>query len=81
MYLNGEFKLHEDVASLVAMKGVKIGDFIGSNPDHMVEEDWLEIPEDFILERPWTRHKGSVLTASRLRKRGQIRSADCHGAP
>ncbi len=57
MYLNGELKLHEDVVTLVAMKGRPIGDFIGAAAGQRPEERWPEAVDDYILERPWTRPK------------------------
>jgi 2-polyprenyl-3-methyl-5-hydroxy-6-metoxy-1,4-benzoquinol methylase len=53
MYLNGEFKLHEDVVTLVAMKGQDV-DFLDSNANGHEQEDWPESSEGLYLERPWS---------------------------
>ena len=55
MYAHGEFKLHDDVVTLVAMKGRPVGGFLGANPVTPGEADWPEDPSPFLLQRPWSR--------------------------
>ena len=54
MYAHGEFKLHADVVTLVAMKGKPAGSFFGMNPQHQEEENWPENPSEHFLRRPWS---------------------------
>ena len=55
MYEHGEFKLHADYVTLVAVKGRPVGDFFGANPALQREENWPENPGDYFLKRPWSR--------------------------
>jgi SAM-dependent methyltransferase len=54
MYSHGEFKLHADYVTMVALKGRPVGDFFGMNPAGNTEENWPENPSDYFLERPWS---------------------------
>ena len=65
MYLNGEFKLHEDVITLVAMKGKDVGDLLDVKPDHPGQEDWPESLEGLYLQRPWSKPPASTAQPKR----------------
>jgi SAM-dependent methyltransferase len=54
MYAFGEFKMHADVVTLVAMKGQPAGPFFGMTPDRQTEEDWPENSSEYFLKRPWS---------------------------
>jgi hypothetical protein len=56
MWVGGELKLHADYVTMVAMKGMAAGTFIGAPPTMQPEIDWPEDPKPFYLERPWSRH-------------------------
>ena len=51
MYVQGEFRLHADFITLVAMKGKPIGNFIGMSA-RSEEEDWPENTGDFYFRPP-----------------------------
>ena len=55
MYVHGEFKLHNDVVTLVAMKGVPIGGFLGASANAQEEAAWPEDSTPFTLQRPWSK--------------------------
>ena len=67
LYLNGELRMHEDVVSLVAMKGVGVGDFVGLTDQARAQEDWPESSKGLLLERPWNRLALSKRIARRLK--------------
>lgn len=54
MYVNGDFKVHADYVTLVAVKGTPLGRFIGISPHDRGEADHPEDMSPFHLERPWS---------------------------
>ena len=57
MYLNGVFKMHEDVITLAAFRGDPVDDLLFQPADVRLPERWPESSENHVLERPWTRPK------------------------
>lgn len=54
LFAHGEFKLHEDVVTLVAMKGQPISEFLGRPANMQAERDWPENTAQYHLKRPWS---------------------------
>jgi SAM-dependent methyltransferase len=55
VYAHGEFKMHADVITLVAMKGKPIGGFLGASAQGQAEAAWPEDIAPFTLHRPWSK--------------------------
>jgi SAM-dependent methyltransferase len=59
MYKDGEFRVHEDYATLIAIKGQPVSDIFGLAPGEAVLERSPEDRSNFLLQRPWSVAKSS----------------------